>query len=184
MFLFVGLVFFGMIIVALALMIFFLLTLYKALSRVSRRNRRMDPEKVFLWFIPFLHFYWSFRTISAVSDSLKREFSDRDADDGTDCAKYIGIIGQSLHVGAYVASVALSKVDIPIFRSVVMLVLFVAFVLWIIYWVRIADYSRRLQRLKDDDYDDEPDDLPLSRSSSPRDPGDGITKALGDDRIR
>ena len=82
----------AVVIVIIVVMIFFLLTMKKALSRVSKRNRLMEPAQVFLCLIPIFNLYWGFKTVSAVSDSLKHEFSDLDADDGTDHGKNLGII--------------------------------------------------------------------------------------------
>ena len=179
----------AVVIVVLVVTIFFLLTLKKALSRVSKRNRLMEPAQVFLCLIPIFNLYWNFKTVSAVSDSLKHEFSDLDADDGTDHGKNLGIIALAILLATTLVSNVTSSLNIPALQMVVGLLSLVPFVLIIIYWVKIANYSNRLQKINDEDRsrddDDRDDDRRPPRTAAPRDRGDdGITKPRRDDRIR
>jgi hypothetical protein len=142
-------------IVVIVLLILYLLTLQKALSRVSPRYRLMEPGQVWLNLIPLFNLYWVFKTISSVSDSLKAEFKDRGEDDGSDYGKTIGITGQVIGLLSGAFSNIAQNSPIVLIGSVASLA---ALVLWIIYWVKVAGYSSRLDRGsrggEDDDYDD------------------------------
>ena len=189
----------AVLVVFLIVTILYLLTLQRALSRVSKRNRLMEPSQVFLCLIPIFNLYWSFKTVSAVSDSLQREFADLGADDGTDHAKKIGIIGLAIGIACNFGS----NIGVPAIQSIIGIGALAAtqsifgigtlasLALWIVYWVKIAGYGKRLRQIKDDDRGrddddrDDRDDRRPPRRSAPRDQGDeGITKPRRDDRIR
>src|SRR5580700_6726522 len=71
----------------LVIVICYLRTLYKALSRISPRNRRMTPALVWLTLIPYFGVFWQFFIAMRVPDSLRNEFRDRGRDDGSDYGK-------------------------------------------------------------------------------------------------
>src|SRR4051812_11441749 len=77
--------------VVLIILIFYLLTLQKALSRVSPRNRLMEPGMVWLNLIPCFNIIWQFVIAVRVPDSLRNEFRDRDQDDGSDYGKSLAL---------------------------------------------------------------------------------------------
>src|SRR5262245_60241126 len=83
---------FGVVlIIALVITTFFLLTLYRALSRVSPRNRLMEPGLVWLSLIPLFNLIWTFFIATRVPDSLRNEFRARGRDDGSDYGKGVGL---------------------------------------------------------------------------------------------
>ena len=67
----------GTLLVCLAIAIFYLVTLQKALSRVSRRNRLMQPGMVWLALIPLFNLVWNFFIATQIPDSLRNEFRAR-----------------------------------------------------------------------------------------------------------
>src|SRR5215212_7146459 len=69
------------LVVLLIVAVFFLITLQRALNLCAPRNRSMEPAMVWLNLIPMFNFYWNFHTVLQISNSLKREFVDRDLDD-------------------------------------------------------------------------------------------------------
>src|SRR6266852_353173 len=82
---------------------FYLLTLQKALSRVSPRNRLMEPGMVWLMLIPCFNTIWQFFIVTRVAGSLRNEFRDRKRDDGSDYGKGFGLIYATLNVvGSFV----------------------------------------------------------------------------------
>lgn len=122
--------------------VFFLLTLHRCLSRVHPENRRMQPAMVWLDLIPCFNLVWGFIIVARVSESLADEFYDLRADRrGDDYGNGIGIGFMVCAVIAYVPYVGF-PVALP------------ALGLWIAYWVKVAEYSRRLRDLGGDDYDD------------------------------
>jgi ABC-type antimicrobial peptide transport system permease subunit len=139
------------LLVGLIINIFFLLTLSKALSRCSPRNRIMEPGQVWLNLIPFFSLVWIFITVNRISESLSNEYYDRGWDrGGEDYGKNVGL--------TYCIMILLSI--IPYCGSIFGLVGLVCFIL---YWVKIAGFSARLASRADydDDYDD--DDRPRRR---------------------
>ena len=138
----VALLFYGAIIaVALTVHIFFLLSLSRCFKQISPRNREMEPGQVWLNLIPVFGFVWMILTIIRLSSSLKNEYWDRGLREDGDFGQLIGI-----------------------FYLVTGFCGCISFVLWIIYWVKIAGYTRTLMETagrrrsrRQDEYDDDDD---------------------------
>ena len=79
------------VIAILAIYVFFLLTLQKAMGRCSRRNRTMEPGLVWLLLVPLFNIVWIFIMPIRIGDSLKNEFADREIDDGSNYGKSVGL---------------------------------------------------------------------------------------------
>jgi hypothetical protein len=137
--------------VALVIQIFYLLTLSRALRRCRPRNRRMEPGQVWLNLIPCFNIVWIFITVTRLADSLRDEFDDRRLRADGDFGRTLGITYNVLNLlGA-----------IPYIGAIFSLAGLVCFIL---YWVKIAGYSRQLLEDSEDRYnsyderDDEGDD--------------------------
>lgn len=150
------------LIVGIAVSILYYLTLSRALQQCSPRNRTMEPGQVWLNFIPCFNLVWIFITVSRIAESLSNEFHDRGM-------RSEGDYGRGLGITTYV--LALCGI-IPFIGPFISLG---AMVCWIIYWVKIAGYSKQLRegesyrddedrayRRDKDDRDD--DDRPSKRS--------------------
>jgi hypothetical protein len=137
------------------------------LSRVSPRNRLMEPGMVWLMLIPCFNIVWQFFIVTRVPGSLRNEFRDHNLDDGSDYGKGIGlayavlnIVGSCAGNGQQGASpeLAMGGAILSLGLSILCLTL------GIIFWVKIASYSRQLaegdsgprdwERKFDDDDDD------------------------------
>jgi len=98
------------LIAVLVVAVFYLLTLQKALSRVARHNRLMEPGLVWLSLIPLVGLVWSFFIATRIPDSLRNEFRERGMDDLSDYGKRIGlanaILGVVLSAAAVLSSIA------------------------------------------------------------------------------
>jgi hypothetical protein len=117
--------------VAITVKVFYLLTLYRAMNRCSPESRAMDPTLVWLSFIPCFSLVWQFFVVINVSKSLGAEFKKR------------GIVaeeepGKALGLATCILSVLCA---IPYVNC---LMGPAAIVCWIIYWVKIAEYSNKL----------------------------------------
>ena len=161
------------LIVALAIQIFYLLTLQKALSRVSPENRTMQPGLVWLMLIPCFNLIWQFFIAIRVPDSLKNEFRSRGMDDGSDYSKTIGIAQCVVGILASVVGNGFQAASRNEGRDAAMMgscfsgiLSLVGLVLFIIFWVKIANYSIQLAsdhgypdqfRRRADDYFEEED---------------------------
>ena len=157
----------------LTVAIFYLLTLQRALDKVSPRNRLMEPGMVWLMLIPLFNEIWQFFVASRLPDSLKAEFQDRRRDDGSNYGKTIAmtragiaIANIFLAVGSNVVNLAMDAPELSLAMSIPANILsLVSLVLFIIFWVKIANYGRMLsedeglldRRLAqfDDEFDDE-----------------------------
>lgn len=154
MFVFIGVA----LIVSLLPMIFFLLTLSKALGRCRPRNRTMEPGMVWIALIPLVNLVWMFINVVRVSESLRNEFRDRRWHSRSEDYGYsIGLT----YCGLLIAGI------IPYCGALFGIA---GFVCWIIYWVKIANLSGQIERpytgadrydeddddYEDDDYDDRP----------------------------
>jgi hypothetical protein len=179
-----------MSVAAIVIHVFYFLTLYRALRRVRPRNREMEPPGlVWLGFIPLFNLYWNFVIATRIPDSLRNELRERGQDHGSDCGKGIGL--------AYaVAVIVMSFVNIvsrASDNSMPMLIRMgslATLLLFILFWVRIALFGRRLGKApvfweegrdEDRDDDDEEGDFeegpvdrpagPASEAIRPKDPG-------------
>ena len=104
-------------------LIFYCLTLQKALNRCSPECRAMNPPMVWLLLIPLFNIVWQFIVVLNMAKSLGAEFQKRgiaaDPNPGQ-------TLGQDRPIACF-------QVTGP-----------VGLVCWIIYWVKIAGYSNQL----------------------------------------
>jgi len=116
----------GLVLIACAVllvpMIFYLLTLQKALNRCSPESRAMQPGMVWLMLIPLFNVVWQFFVVINLAKSLGAELQKRGiAEDPNP--------GQTLGLVMCVANLVCGPVGL---------------ICWIIYWVKIAGYSARI----------------------------------------
>lgn len=169
--------------VLLIVVILYLLTLQKALSRVSPRNRLMEPGMVWLMLVPCFNIIWQFIVAIRVPDSLRNEFRDRGREDGSDYGKSLALGQAILNILNPVISNAASAAGPEAARGITFVswgLSVVGLILFIMFWVKIAGYSSQLGTTEDgrrddfvrrfDDYDD--DDRPRSGGGSPEPPPD------------
>jgi len=146
------------LIVILAIQCLFLMTLSRCLARCARRNRTIEPGQVWLNLIPLFNLYWMYVTVTKVAESLENEFRDRGLHrKGETYARGIGLGYWGCMIGTQIIGI------IPFVNMVSPLLAAAVAVLWILYWVKIAGYAKRLdQDGGDDDRDrdeEERDDL-------------------------
>lgn len=112
----------------------------------------MEPGQVWLNFIPCFNIVWTFITVIRVEESLQNEFADRGHRRQPNYGKNMGLASLILNLlGA-----------IPYIGAIFGLL---SLIFFIIYWVKIAGYSKELaegasfrnERYEDDDYDDRDD---------------------------
>ncbi|HET6576256.1 MAG TPA: hypothetical protein VFG68_21825 [Fimbriiglobus sp.] len=148
--------------IGLVIQIFYLLTLSRALRRCRPRNRQMEPGQVWLNLIPCFNIVWIFITVTRLADSLRDEFDDRRLRGDGDFGRSLGITYNVLNLlGA-----------IPYLGAIFSIAGLVCF---IIYWVKIAGYSRQLFEDSEDrynSYDDRDDDDDRDRDRRYRDDDD------------
>jgi hypothetical protein len=111
----------------LAVSIFYILTLQKALNRCSPENRQMAPGMVWLLLIPIFNVIWNFFVVLKIAASLGAEFAKRGITSEPAPGKNIGLAFAILSVLSWVPFVGIA-----------------AFVCWIIYWVKINGFASQL----------------------------------------
>jgi heme/copper-type cytochrome/quinol oxidase subunit 2 len=132
------------LVVAIVIQVMFLLTMSKCLKQISPRNRQMEPGMVWLCLIPIFGLVWTIIMILRVADSLRDEYDDRGMRGDGDYGKTIGIV--------YIVTAFLCG---P-----------VGLICWIMYWVKIAGYTKQLAARRgyaEDDDEDEEDDRPRKK---------------------
>ena len=123
----------GLIVFAVMLIpaIFYLLTLQKAMNRVSPENRAMAPGMVWLMFIPLFNIVWHFFIVLNLAKSLGAEFKKRNIAADAEPGKGIGLAMCILACCGIIPVVNW-------FSGIATLVC------WIMYWVKIAGFSGKL----------------------------------------
>jgi hypothetical protein len=111
--------------------IFYCLTLQKALNRCAPENRAMNPGLVWLMFIPVFSLVWQFFIVINMAKSLGAEFQKRGIAAEPQPAKTLGLI----------MCILLCCGIIPLLGVFCSLA---GLVCWIIYWVKIAGYSKQI----------------------------------------
>jgi hypothetical protein len=125
----IGLVLFGL--VALVVMILYLLTLQKALSRCSPESRAMSPGLVWLMLIPCFNLVWQFFVVINIAKSLKAEFTKRGLPIEDKPGQTIGLI---MCIAPFVSW-------IPFVGCIASIAQIVCFIM---YWVKVAGWSKQI----------------------------------------
>ena len=113
--------------------LFYIRTLYKALTICSEQNRAMNPNLVWLLFIPIFDIFFHFYVVLSISKSLKKEFEIRNIEVDSMPGQTIGLMMCASPVLAYIPKIGF------IFAIG-------CFILWILYWVKIAGFSSQLSQ--------------------------------------
>jgi hypothetical protein len=134
-------------IVALVVFILFLLSMHKALQRVSPGNRLMEPGLVWLMFVPCLNIVWQFLIAIRVPDSLRNEFHSRGLPEEGDFGKGIGLMYCILGlVGGLPANVLSRQPETAVVGAGIALVVgVIQLALGITFWTKIVNARRQLE---------------------------------------
>jgi sugar phosphate permease len=122
------------VIVGLAVGIAYLFTLQRALAHCAPQNRAVSPGEVWLSLIPLFNLVWQFILVSRIADTLDREFQSRGGPQSAVPDDYGRGIGTTMCI--------LSVVSIIPYLGI--LTGLAGLVCFIVYWVKIAGYSRLL----------------------------------------
>jgi hypothetical protein len=117
--------------IGLTLAIFYLLTLMRALERCSPESRAMQPGMVWLNLIPCFNLVWQFFTVINVAKSLDAEFKKRNI-------AVEPMPGKSLGLAMCILNCCSIIPYLGCLAGIGGLVCF------IIYWVKIAGFSKQL----------------------------------------
>jgi hypothetical protein len=114
--------------------IFYVLTLYRALTRCAPESRVMEPGLVWLLFVPLFNLVWNFIVVFRIATSLENEFRRRGSAAPPDTGRGLGLAMSILACAGFVPLLGI-------------LGGLAGLVCWILYWMKIADLSGRLAGL-------------------------------------
>jgi hypothetical protein len=117
---------------SLIAIILFLLALQKALKKCAPASRTMEPGTVWLMLIPFFGLVWQFIVVMNIAKSMGNEFERLGID------RPEPTMSQTIGLAMCVCNCC---IFIPMLGGLAGIV---GLVLWIVYWIRIAKYSRVL----------------------------------------
>jgi hypothetical protein len=121
----------GFSIVVLAIAVFYILTLRRALLRCAPHNRAAVPNTAWLLIVPFFNLFWPFFLYPRISESLEREFRERALPIEPFPARTLGLTLAILNLSCV----------IPLLNLLTGIATLVCFIL---YWNKISGYSRQL----------------------------------------
>jgi hypothetical protein len=138
--------------------IIFLISEQTTLSLVQRQNRAMLPGLVWLQLIPLFGQVWQFVIVVKISDSIRKQFAALQDDSILGISSVIGVeefgkrpgfaIGITYCV-LFTAGVCINVFAPPTSRYLIVgpLLSLSGMTCWIIYWVQLAGYKRKLKTL-------------------------------------
>ncbi|MNE64800.1 hypothetical protein D3C87_24890 [compost metagenome] len=128
-----GMLIFALIVLAVAIFIavLYLLNLQNLLKEISPSNREVEPSNVWLMFIPLFNMIYPFILYPKISDSVKKEYAERGIAKGGDFGRSIGITMPILGLCGW----------IPFLGGLAGLA---NLILFIIFWVKMAEYKNEL----------------------------------------
>jgi len=128
-----GIMVVALIVLAISLipLVFYILTLQKALNKCAPENRAMQPGMLWLLLVPLVNIVWSFFVVLNMAKSLGAEFQKRGIAEEVEPGKKLGLI----------MCVLMCCGIIPFLGVLCSLG---ALVCWIMYWLKIAGFSKKL----------------------------------------
>jgi hypothetical protein len=111
--------------------VFFVAALYRCACRIGAGNLDMDPALVWLNLIPVFNLGWTFYIVTKLTEGIKKKLGP-DAGDG---GWGLGLAHAILLVASFTPGLG-------------HLIGLAFFVVWILYWIKIADFSRRMEAVR------------------------------------
>ena len=132
------------LLVFLGAYILFLLTQHKTLALIRLENREMNPGQVWWQIIPIIGFVWSFITVRRVSTSIYNELNSPVDESVLGTVSTVGR-NPTYAIGlSYCILFCMSIIPFPpLLKGLCSLA---GLVVWIVYWVTLGSYMRKLKR--------------------------------------
>lgn len=115
-------------------LIFYILTVRRAIERCAPESRAMNADHAWFLLIPFFGLFWHFYVVVNVSRSLGREYQRRgiagDASPGLTLGLVLCILGLLTLTPSFVLRV------VAVIATVIC---------WVLYWLKLGDLTARLQ---------------------------------------
>jgi ribosomal protein L32 len=135
------------LLISILIQVLFLLNLRNLLKSVSPQNRAMNPNLVWLNFIPFFNYAWMVYTVVKIRDSVAAELRSRGLPAGKDPAYGVGMGYAVLSIVGAVLGWATPGgfgAGLAAFGGVMGIA---SLVLWILYWIRTSRLKNQLQQM-------------------------------------
>ena len=113
--------------------IFYILTLQRTLYKCAPSSRTLDPGMVWLYIVPLVNLVFHFFIVFGLAKSLRNEFNRRSLVVPEEMP------GQSIGLAMCICACC---AIIPLLG---LLAALAHLVLWIVYWAKIAEFSRMLE---------------------------------------
>jgi hypothetical protein len=106
----------------------------------------MEPSMVWLIFIPVFNFIWQFIIVSKLSESIAEQYRNTGNDTPEFRPTYgVGMIASTTWALSFAISILNS--NLTILKIIQGILSMAAFISWIVYWIKVANYKKRLQAL-------------------------------------
>lgn len=119
--------------------IFYILTLVRVLNKCASASRTIEPAMMWFYFVPLFNLVFHFFIVVNIAKSLSNEFKRRGMSIAEDAP------GRTIGFVACICGVCKIIPHLNVFFYMLY------FVPWIIYWLKIAGYSRMLDRAPETD---------------------------------
>lgn len=124
--------------------IFFLITQQNTLKSIQPQNRMMQPGQVWLQVIPLFNFVWQFIVVSRISQSIEKELSSEGLFSFEERGETPVVVEAKPTYGIGIAYCILyCCMMLPLIKGLAVIPLIVC---WIVYWVKLAGYKKRIQQ--------------------------------------
>ncbi|MFO0803572.1 MAG: hypothetical protein U0791_10705 [Gemmataceae bacterium] len=124
-------------VIAFAVYIVFLAAADKAVKRCEPENRRIEPGMVWLALIPIFNLLWLIVIVERVGESIRNEFIARGRHKSSESYGKTAGLACALLLGI---GVLFGLAETPC----ILVFWFFAFIYFIVYWVQLSGYARRL----------------------------------------
>ena len=144
-----------LLVVVLIPAIFFLLTQQNTLKAIRPENRLMQPGLVWLQFIPFVGQVWQFIVVTKIAGSIKQEMESSGEDSILGIADAMSVdelrTKPTFNIGITYCSLNIIYILLNLLTrgrtsTLLGLLALVGMIFWIIYWVQLAGWKKKLQR--------------------------------------
>lgn len=120
----------------------FLFTQQKTIKLIQPHNRSIAPGEVFLQLIPLFGMVWQFFVVTRLSDSIRRELGERTFTFEAPVSNNEQYIRPTYRIGITYCVLFCCYI-IPFIGSFAFLA---GMVCWIIYWVQLWNYKKKLEQ--------------------------------------
>lgn len=110
-------------------MVLYFLTLQRVMNKLSPANKPFAGELIWIGIVPGIGPIWHLVYIAMLSNAIQKDYT---------------AAGQTNNGAMPIAIASIVAAVLCVIPLINLIAIVAAFVLWIIYWVKMADYNRQL----------------------------------------